>query len=146
MQLRAALASALDDDDMAASSAAEQQPQLSLSSPEAASAKNGVNVRSTGSSAQPSDPAATNSNGPTEQAAGVEQKQDNGSAAIQPAAAGDAVPMDISRSAEELTLAVQVSDTLHCIDLRSTKLHTRFVRSACKAAADLAMAAEGWSL
>ena len=125
MQLRAALASALDDDDMAASSAAEQQPQLSLLSPEAASAKTGMNVSSTGSTGQlPDQAAARESDRLAEHAIGAEQERKNGSAAIQLAAAGEAVPMDVSQSAEELTLAVRVSDTHHCKSLRLADFRT----------------------
>ena len=114
MQLRAALASALDDDDMAASSAAEQRPQLSL--PEAASAKTGVSVSSGSASAQPPDPAAARqSNGPAETHATVKQEQDNGSTAIQLAAADDAAPMDVSQGAEGRELSVKVGVGLPCV-------------------------------
>lgn len=109
MQLRAALASALDDDDMAASSAAEQRPQLSLPLPEAASAKTGVRVSSAGASAQlPDQAAARHSNGLADTNAAVKHEQKNGSTAIQLAAAGDAAPMDVSQSAEELELSETV--------------------------------------
>ena len=109
MQLRAALASALDDDDMAASSAAEQRPQLSLPSPEAASAKTGVSVSSAGVSAQlPDQAAARQSNGPAETKAAIQQEQNSGSTAIQLATAGDAAPMDVSQSAEGLELSGKV--------------------------------------
>ncbi len=104
---------------MAASSAAEQRPQLSLPSPEAASAETGALVNASAASAQLIDQAAAReSNGLAEHAAGGKQNEPSSSTAIQLAAADNGAPMDVSQSAEELNLAVKVRHTVHCPHLR----------------------------
>ena len=115
MQVRAALASALDDDDMAASSAAERRPQLSLPPPVVPTAKFDLSEGSTGNQGQFLDQAAAEASRQAEHALEVKQEEQGGSTAIQLASAGNAEPMDVSESAEDLKVTVQVGDPPHCL-------------------------------